>query len=156
MFTVLHLFNINYSGRQKADSFITRNTIIIIILFLFFSIPACNQINLWENNYTIPDVTITSASATASTITFNWTYPPITDMKALYITCTDTTTGIVVHTDSVGQQSVVSYTINSGLIANQRYNINMRITDKWGKSSPGINFAIITQAGKYTFYLQYR
>ncbi len=134
-------------------SIIPIRKICILMFILFLSATACNRKDLWENNYTIPDVTITSASANnipSWSITFDWIYPPITDMSGLHITCTNTSASTVVHTGSVGQ-SVTSYTINSGLVASQRYNINMRITDKWGKSSQGINFAITTQAGNNYF-----
>ncbi len=154
MFELLRFFKINCSGSRKADSFLIKNAVKCIFLLLFFAFSTCNQIDLWENNYSLPDVTITSASANNVpppwSITFAWDYPPITDMSGLHITCTDTSTSTVVHTGSVGQ-SVTSYTINSGLVASQRYNINMRLTDKWGKSSQGINFAITTQAGTIHF-----
>jgi hypothetical protein len=138
----LRIINKVYSRIQKVKSFSMGNSYILsLILFLFFF--ACNQKNLWENEYldgvfALSDVTILSTSAGIDYITLNWIDPAV-DFDTIEITCTDGGTSNT-YTELPGIQT---YTI-TGLAEGTGYNVSIRVTDTLGNASPGINISVTT------------
>jgi hypothetical protein len=147
------LHNISISIFCKNSKFI-----ITILVILFLSISACNQKNLWENEFlNIPailsDVTLSTAHVTAGVLKVDWTDPA--DIKAtdtVHISCAESATPTTIVATGTAAAGVQTCTIPISFLI--EYIINIKIIDSNNNSSSGLSFKI-TPIASLTGYFVY-